>query len=214
MTHKPLPMFDTHQVSAFWARVTKGDDCWLWAGSLVKGYGVFTGRRYLAHRVAYRLHFGIDPGPLFVCHHCDNPRCCRPDHLFLGTNQDNQRDCSRKARRSGEKHGNSKLCDVEVNEILRSSKSHAELGEQYGVTAEAIGVIRRRQAWKHIGTLEETSVSFVCKGENHGQSKLTNNDVHHIRMSNKTNRELAAHFGVSDNRIWAIRTGRAWKHLL
>lgn len=87
----------------FWRKVKKTKRCWLWTGSKApSGYGLFRPRRdgpsIGVHRFAYELTYGpIEPG-LFVCHHCDNPRCVRPDHLFLGTHADNMRDMHRKGR--------------------------------------------------------------------------------------------------------------------
>lgn len=65
-----------------------------------KGYGRFTtlGGEALAHRTAYRLHYGADAGEMHVLHRCDNPACVNPHHLFLGTNQDNVDDRTRKGR--------------------------------------------------------------------------------------------------------------------
>lgn len=92
----------------FWAKVDKSGDCWVWTASVFRerlGYGKFqTGsnrgesRVAYAHRVSWELHFGPIPNGLFVCHHCDNPPCVRPDHLFLGTAADNVRDMDRKGR--------------------------------------------------------------------------------------------------------------------
>jgi hypothetical protein len=88
----------------FWAKVRKSEGCWEWVGSKIpKGYGNI-GISYrppksaLAHRVSWEIHFGPIPGGMFVCHHCDNPGCVRPDHLFLGTNLDNIRDSESKGR--------------------------------------------------------------------------------------------------------------------
>jgi hypothetical protein len=91
----------------FWAKVRQTEYCWLWTGSANrKGYGNFWpvshrrpgSRTMLAHRFSWELHFGPIPRGLFVLHECDNPFCVRPDHLFLGTQVDNMRDCHRKDR--------------------------------------------------------------------------------------------------------------------
>jgi hypothetical protein len=74
--------------------------CWEWTGYLKKGYG-WTGAG-LAHRKAYALAFGAIPAGMLVCHRCDNPRCCNPAHLWLGTNGDNIRDMARKGRARGQ----------------------------------------------------------------------------------------------------------------
>ena len=83
----------------FWSLVEKSDGCWRWTGNFfTDGYGRVhcNGRRQAAHRVAYQLTVGsIEPG-LFVCHHCDNKWCVRPDHLFVGTAKDNMQDWTKK----------------------------------------------------------------------------------------------------------------------
>jgi len=87
----------------FWTKVQKTDSCWLWLGSRTsaKGYGQFiaNGRRYLASRYSWELHNGQPiPDGLIVCHHCDNPQCVNPAHLFTGTYQDNMDDRGAKGR--------------------------------------------------------------------------------------------------------------------
>lgn len=77
--------------------------CWEYTGALdSKGYGAIgTGGRGVSdrtHRVSWRLHRGPIPPGMFVCHSCDNPPCCNPDHLFLGTIQDNNADREQKGR--------------------------------------------------------------------------------------------------------------------
>jgi len=82
-----------------WARVDQGPDCWVWLGAKRRrGYGqLHIGNQWLStHRLAWELTYGPIPAGLFVCHHCDNPPCCRPDHLFLGTAADNNRDTKAK----------------------------------------------------------------------------------------------------------------------
>lgn len=85
----------------FWAKVRKSDGCWPWIKSRQPyGYGRFNyqGKQVQAHRVAWILTNGPIPDDLCVLHSCDNPPCCNPDHLFLGTKGDNNRDCIRKGR--------------------------------------------------------------------------------------------------------------------
>jgi hypothetical protein len=89
----------------FWSKVIKSDKCWTWTGAINKhtGYGTIglgrrSGKTRGAHRVSWELAHGPIPEGLYVCHRCDNKRCVRPDHLFLGTAEDNAQDALRKGR--------------------------------------------------------------------------------------------------------------------
>lgn len=84
----------------FWEKVNKTSGCWIWIGATRSGYGAFkqNGKIYAAHRASYEFFFGVISGGKFVCHHCDNPSCINPAHLFLGTSSDNMIDCSKKGR--------------------------------------------------------------------------------------------------------------------
>lgn len=89
----------------FWTRVDRSEGCWHWQGKRdSNGYGLIQlhrgARRQLAHRISWQLHFGAIPNGLLVCHHCDNPPCVNPQHLFVGTQSDNLWDASRKGRLS------------------------------------------------------------------------------------------------------------------
>ncbi|MGJ0510229.1 MAG: HNH endonuclease signature motif containing protein [Methylocystis sp.] len=92
----------------FWEKVIRGDGCWEWtAAKSVRGYGTFglrKGKMVPAHRMSWELTYGKIPDGLIVCHHCDNPECVRPDHLFLGTYSDNTQDMIRKGRGGIQKH--------------------------------------------------------------------------------------------------------------
>ena len=101
-----IPIPSGIDAQRFWRKVVRSPGCWEWkAGTQPEGYGRFKigGRLYSAHRVAYTLAKGPIPvgegyHGIEVMHSCDNPRCCRPDHLVLGTNQDNAKDMAAKRR--------------------------------------------------------------------------------------------------------------------
>jgi hypothetical protein len=120
----PLTWSDD-QKSRFWAKVNVADDdaCWEWNASLdKKGYGQFAERHGVmvkAHRTAYELLSGPITDGLFACHTCDNPRCCNPRHIFLGTNADNMRDCAAKGRAGARKNSKHET-DARAVKILRT----------------------------------------------------------------------------------------------
>lgn len=147
----------------FFEKVRKGkhpDDCWEWLTSKTfQGYGKFSYKGMLggAHRMSWRIEYGEIPGKLCVLHHCDNPECCNPKHLFLGTRGDNVRDAIKKGRRArlvGEQTGSSKLTEKEVLEIRQIYKdelmSQNELARKYRVTQANIWFILHRKSWTHI----------------------------------------------------------------
>lgn len=151
------------------------DACWEWQGSLLRrGYGSvgrIDGQSWQAHRLAWVLANGSIPPGLCVCHHCDNPRCVRPSHLFLGTRKENNDDKERKGRAShpqgeqhgwqrkpesrpmGEVNGMAKLTEDQVREIRSRAASGATfkgLAREYGVSDTQISWIVKRKSWQHI----------------------------------------------------------------
>ena len=130
----------------FWEKVDRpsADECWKWKASRSKtGYGHFhIGRRtLLASRVAWELTHGPIPEGLCVCHKCDNPFCCNPTHLFLGTREENYRDMVAKKRTRYAVRGNAKLTEVQVRQIRREyipwTMGASKLAAKFGVTKEA-----------------------------------------------------------------------------
>jgi hypothetical protein len=97
-------MYSETVIARFWAKVDRSggpDACWLWtAGRCGNGYGamVVDGRQMKAHRLAMLFTVGELASDTFVCHHCDNPPCCNPAHLYIGTAADNNRDTVRRGR--------------------------------------------------------------------------------------------------------------------
>lgn len=129
----------------FWSKVqiTDGDSCWEWtAAQFADGYGSFRldGTHVLAHRMAFRLHYGYPiPDGLFVCHHCDNRLCCRPDHWFLGTPQDNMSDMKAKGR--GRRPRND---DRTVRALREAGLSQQAIADIVGVTQTSISISLKR----------------------------------------------------------------------
>lgn len=137
-----------------WAKVEKGDDCWMWQGGKNHlGYGVIWNENQRlegVHRVAYRLVLGPFPAELEVCHRCDSPSCVRPDHLFLGTHAENMSDMKAKARSTqGERNPASKLTAEQVREIraLKGEADRDEVAAHFGISISHLNRLWRRELW-------------------------------------------------------------------
>ena len=130
--------------------------CWEWTGRKDgKRYGLIGWPPFrFAHRYAYATFVGEIPDDLCVLHRCDNPPCVNPDHLFLGTREDNIADMLAKGRSAkGEQIPNSKLTAEQVTDIRRMGQfgqTPLHLAETYGVTREAVYAILSRKTWKHL----------------------------------------------------------------
>lgn len=153
----PIPQLSESDKERFFAKVSKtptATGCLEWtACKNNKGYGMFQirGRLFLATRVIYFLHYGIDPRELCVMHSCDNPICVNPLCLLLGTQTDNMQDMHRKGRGAlGEKHPNSKLTAADIPSIRSDARPNNTIAECYGVGRRIINLIKRGERWKHI----------------------------------------------------------------
>lgn len=162
--HRAAPIADR-----FWGNVDVGDAdaCWEWRGYVnPDGYGRVRdddGKLAGTHRVAYRLEHGSVPnsqtGDLRVLHHCDNPPCCNPAHLYLGTQKDNARDRSQRGRGggskiAGERNPSAKLTQAQVNEIRRRIDAGLGYGdrkrlcEEFGIGTSTFHRIQHGHNWR------------------------------------------------------------------
>lgn len=175
---EPLALYrEEINAERFWARVAIAgpDDCWHWRGSRkTTGYGHFQVCRKprRTHRVAFALEYGAVPYDAYVLHHCDQPSCVNPYHLWLGTQSDNIRDCQQKGRHRGgrgrrgehrirqrhgvccgERHGMAKLTTANVLEIRQrwhGGERQAALAREFGVSRPAMFQIVHGRSWCHV----------------------------------------------------------------
>lgn len=147
----------------FWKYIDKKQNnlCWNWLGCYDKdGYGKIqiNEKHIRAHRFSWELHFGkIPKDKPCVLHECNNPSCVNPNHLYLGTNEDNMRymiECNRQANQQGENNGYSKLTESQVKQIrlLYNQKklTQAQIAKIFNVCRGTISDIHRNKIWKHI----------------------------------------------------------------
>lgn len=126
-------------------------ECWEWNGARTPdGYGVkrINGTLHYTHRLAWEWANGPIPKGMFVCHRCDNPPCCNPDHLFMGTPSDNMQDCSKKNRIS--RRNSAILTKEDVVRIRASTGPYKEIGKIFGVHQTTICNVKTRKTWKDV----------------------------------------------------------------
>jgi len=203
----------------FWSKVEKStkDECWWWKASIdVNGYGQFglmpgqlgTGPKQVmakAHRVAWLLTHGEIPTGMYLCHKCDLPRCVNPDHLFLGTQTDNMRDCVDKNR-----HGCGRVGQPIYYNIKRLQKIIAafengtpikEITRRHDISPTHLLRILKR----HKIPLRDARLA---------RRKLTDGEIRQIRelyaMGNISQAALGERFGVTQANIGHVVRGSSW----
>ena len=147
----------------FWAKIQKLNDCWIWIGGQDRDmYGVFTFREdgkdftVRATHYSWQLYTGRPvPEGIFLCHKCDHPYCVNPEHLFLGTNQDNMEDKVSKGRQTrGELTNSAQLTEEKVKEIRQlfgsGEYSKRQLADKYQVSWSIIHRALLGKTWKHV----------------------------------------------------------------
>lgn len=158
------------ELASFTAKIAHdpATQCWVWtAARNERGYPIFNigsvkdgnRRTVRAHRLSFHHFTGIDPLGLCVCHRCDNPPCVNPDHLFLGTDQDNANDMVQKGRhrsglgpQKGESNVKAKLTEAQVLHLLQNLAhlNNKKAAEQLGVTHQLVSKIRLGHVWGHV----------------------------------------------------------------
>ncbi len=165
------------------ATIGAPDDCWEWQrGRTVAGYGTarFGGKQTVASRAVWALLYGPIREGAYICHHCDNPPCVNPAHLFLGTPSDNVQDMIRKGRMNCVKTDasrasarslmramrarqrrplNARLTDEQVAAILADSRSQDAIAADYGVAQTTISLIKRRLTWRDVTATAEPAAA-------------------------------------------------------
>lgn len=140
-------------------RVSKVDGCWVWNGCLDRdGYGdmTFLGESMSVHRAAYFAWTRKIPKGKFICHKCDLPACCNPEHLFVGNAASNRKDAVEKGRFDsckGENHYYSKLKNKDVEKMRRLFKENIEMkmiAKVFGVSLSTVENIKYGRSWKHL----------------------------------------------------------------
>lgn len=226
-------------IERFETQINKIDGgCWLWTGEIdPEGkHGILRsgGQIWSAYRLSYEIYKGEIPEGQCVCHSCDVRACVKPDHLWLGTQQENIQDALQKGRMNnrGENNWHSKLKESQVIEIVElystGNYSQQQLGEMFGVEHSIISGIITGKNWKHINIDRSfrkgrgspgnkngmrLHPEVVKHGEKHPSSKVSDAVVVEIRSlsDQMSQRTLAKKFGVSQSQIGRILRGEMRK---
>lgn len=179
--------------------------CWIWLGSTnPAGYGQFwvSPKAEMAHRVSFSIHKQVIPSGKIVCHHCDNPSCVNPDHLFMGTHLDNVMDKIKKGRHNpatGDRSGARK----HPERMARWHNNGPHMHPERMARGDSNGARKYPER--------------LTRGVNHHSARVTPDEVVAIRISVASGAEtyasMAGKYGVSNVAVRKIVQRRSWKHV-
>lgn len=151
--------------------------CWEWQKKPEpNGYGrtTYRRRRIGSHVLSYQLHRGVIPHGMYVCHTCDNRVCVNPDHLFLGTHQENVDDMVSKGRHfhpTGERHGRAKLTESQVTEIKSlcdsGESTQDQIAAMFGVQRTTVSSIACGRNWGYLTRVDDSFDSIEVENDSY-----------------------------------------------
>lgn len=224
-----------HDVIRFYNKIfIKDDGCFETTLHRSKnGYSVFTLRSKSknksaindgVHRFMYVLHNpNVDISNLNICHHCDNPSCVKPEHLFPGTQQDNMNDCVSKNRQmKGSVQPNSVLTEFDVVQILKGIingvfTSTTQIMNHYNISHKVISTIINKKAWLHI--TKDYDINKIKNMISHVEfkKKLTVQNVKDIKemlTNGETVKDIANLYNVDTTSIYRIKNNKYYKNII
>lgn len=243
---KPIPPLTQKEIRRFWSYVDTRQgqgpqgDCHEWIGHRAR-YGNITlsigGGKYIpfrAHRIAYFIHYGIDPGEHLVTHRCDNKACCRKEHLQLGDHKSNMREAAERHRmaagdengsrlyperlKRGDAHHGSAVSDeqvLEMRNLYASTKVNCtELSKKYKLSISTVAKMLRGELRAHVGG--PLFPALLSRGSKHRTAKLNEITVPEARRKHangQSARSLALEYGVSQGVMWKAVNRVTWKHV-
>lgn len=156
-----MPRTYKNKEQLFWEKIDKKDnpnECWNWIGASTRHYGAghYAGKTYRSHRLVWELTYGEIPEGMYVLHKCDNPKCCNPNHLFLGTQEENNRDRARKNRSAhliGGLNPNKRFNDgdiILIRTLYKEGMTQTAIGKLMGTGQGTIKDIVLNKTWKHL----------------------------------------------------------------